>query len=307
MTVSGTFTLDGTGTGGATVTVIDTDASPSTVVGTATTAADGTWSVDVGTETTLENLLVYEDESGTVHKVHNKPYVAHTTSEPSFWSDALHRYEFTEGSGTTVADTGSAGTLSDATITGGAWTTNAVHEGQAVSCDGSDDYIRAPNVSTFSGFDTGMTALGWFYHRSGSRAGLMTCYDTTNNNRSWLFETYHANGLNEYQLLLSDDGSNFYNWRWENFVVTSAWHRVGLRWTAGNDPELLYDGSVYAPDSTDTTVSSLYQSNAVLDMGRSTYTTGRFHDGIHDDAMIWDRALTDTEVQEDYDAYEVPS
>jgi hypothetical protein len=75
MPVEGQFTIDGTGTGGATVTVIDDGADPPTVIGTATTASDGSWSVDIGSTTTVQCILEYE-EGGTVYRTHSKPYIA---------------------------------------------------------------------------------------------------------------------------------------------------------------------------------------------------------------------------------------
>ena len=303
MTASGQFTIDGTGTGGATVYVIDTDASPSTVVGTTTTNADGTWSVDVGSDTTIESILEYEDpDTGEVYKVLNKPYVTHTSPAPTFFDEALHRYEFAEGSGSTVADTGSAGSLADLELYNGpSWTTDAVHEGWAIALDGTDDYGRAPNRDTMSGFTEGMTFLCWAkLEQVDSRVGIATCYDTTNDERSWYFE---QNSLNDIRVYYSANGADFYRDIYSTFDLYNEWVRLGFRWSSGSNINFLINGTAYAPDTADTNVSSLYQTSSPLDLGRATHSTDRYLSGQLDDTMLWDRALTDSEVQEDYDYY----
>ena len=138
MTASGQFDIDGTGTGGATVYVIDTDASPPTVVGTATTNSDGTWSVDVGLETTIESKLEYQDpDTGEVYQVHNKPYVSHT---PSIFTDATNRWDFTSSDAGTTTVVDQNGT-NDLSITGASWI-SAGYDGHGLSFDGVDDYAN---------------------------------------------------------------------------------------------------------------------------------------------------------------------
>lgn len=300
MTASGTFTLDGTATGGAKVYVIDTETDPSTVVGTTTTAADGTWSVDVNSTTTIEAILEYEDpNTGEVYKVLNKPYVAHESAEPAAWSDALHRYNHNEGSGTTIADTGAAGTLADATISGATWnTTNFQYEGASVSYDGVDDSSTAPNRSTLTGFTTGMSLVTWLYPND-----ITTRQDAIDGpgyairieSGNWQVFLYHD----------SDGSYTRYNFSSGPHPTADAWNRIGFRWTSGNHIDLLLNGSVYA-GSTAGIGGNGAAVNTVLSSTNDLYFSdpSTVYNGLMDGpVMVWDRALTDQEVQDDYNAF----
>lgn len=294
MALSGTFTLDGTATGGAKVSVIDTGSDPSTVVGTTTTASDGTWSVDVSATTTTESILEYEDpDTGEVYRALNKPYVAHELAEPAFWSEALHRYNYDEGSGTTLTDSGSAATLSDATISGGTWTTSQSQYGGASVDYAAADSASAPNQSTMSGYDTGMTALMWVYYQS-QPANMSNLIDVDG---SWALRAYDTG----FRLRLTSGGSGN-NFDVYNNVAPSAgdWTRLGIRWSSGNAPELLRNGSVIAHDYTGGTIPSALDSSTSSLRLPSTDDVARYVDGP---VMVWNRALTDQEVVDDYNAF----
>lgn len=300
MTVSGQFTLNGTPTAGAKITIIDTDATPSSVVGTATTDANGDWGVDVGYTTTLHALLEYKDpDTGELHQSHSKPFVHHesTTTEPAFWSEALHRYNHNEGSGTTITDTGAAASLADATITGGVWdSTTFKYEGTSVSYDGVDDSSAVPNRSTLTGFDTGMTIVTWVYPSSTTvrqdfidGPGYALRIDT-----NWQVYLYHADGT-----------FTRYNFTGGPAPIANGWNRIGFRWTSGNHIDLFHNGTIYAGadaglGGAGTPVASVQSSTSSLYFSDPGQVYGGLMDGP---VMVWNRALTDQEILDDYNAF----
>lgn len=299
--ITGTATLDGAALANAKITAIND--TQGVVEATTTTAADGTYTLTVTGGDTYHVLFEYDDGAGTQYQDHSQPFVAVESSAPAFWSESLHRYQFTEGSGTTVADSGSAATLSDLTLNGPSWTTDAIHEGWATSYDGTDDYATASSQSTMSGYTSGMTCLLWAkIENQTGRLGIVGVYDSNNADRSWIFE---QNSQNELRVFYSADGTNYTNSGWSSFSSYGQWIRFAIRWESGQSFAMFMDGTEVSPSWSGSTVAELYQSSAPLDIARSTLSSA-FLAGQVDDLHLYDRALTDQEIQDDYNAYEVP-
>ena len=293
--ISGTATYeDGTALSGATVTAEDQEAGE--VVGTTTTNADGTYTITDVPGTTAQVLIEYE-ENGTVYRDYAKPYVTVETVEPTFWSDALHRYNHDEGSGSTLTDTGAAGTLSDGTITGSVWDSSiSQYQGASLDHDGTDDYVTATNQDTMDGFTTGMTVVCWLRPRDTSARQSFATVGS-----SWIIRVDSG----QWHVYIWDDSTGDYTrWAYDTYPpATDTWFRVGFRWSSGNHTELIADGTTYTHDATGgagVAVDTVATSTSDLEMPGTSNQYNGYMDGP---LMIWDYALTDQEVQDDYDAF----
>lgn len=277
MTVSGTFTLDGTGTGGATIYVIDTAADPSTVVGTSTTASDGTWSVNVDSSTTLHVLCEYEDpDTGEQYTTHSKPYVSHDTSE-YLPASAIHQWKFDEGSGTTAADSigGADGTINNAT-----WTQLSTDK-WVLDFNGTDAFVDTPVVPSDTEFGSGGAMELWINWRTSSGR---------NGTGSW----------GDPRLYIDNYGGSAYsgygdNWTNEGSMpATGEWHQYILTHD-GTTAELYIDNSLQHSYT-----SSYSGSHSGFEIGDVEGDSNHV-DGLIGTCILYNDYLSDSERQSRYD------
>lgn len=288
-------TLDGTAIEGAQIAVINNDTGA--VLGETTTDVDGNWAITVSGGQTVHVLAEYDDGAGNLYQEHSKPFVAVESTEPAFWSNALHRYNHDEGSGSTVTDTGAAGTLSDGTITGSVWdSTVSQYQGVSLSHDGTDDYVTATRQDTMDGFTTGMSAVCWVRPRDVTARQTLARVHS-----SWDFRIDSG----QWHIYMWDESTgNYTRWVFNSPApATDTWYRAGFRWTSGAHPVVFVDGATYTHDATGgagVAVDTVSTSTNNLEMPADTNYYNGYLDGP---LMIWDYALTDQEVQDDYNAF----
>lgn len=173
MTLSGTFTLNGSGTGGARVIALDTSTSPPTAIGATTTNADGSWSISPGIDTTVECLLQYDDGSGNQYKARSKPYISHSSVTETIIDDfersnpeALYSGGGSNWSGSTSQSTSGSQSLY----------TTVGDFGSALTSDGS---LNTPSIGDTISWDLWMGSEG---------AGGMHFFvqDTSESNSYWV-------------------------------------------------------------------------------------------------------------------------
>lgn len=252
MTVSGTFTIDGTGTGGATVTVIDIDTSPPTVLGTTTTASDGTWSVDPGIDTTVECLLEYDDGSHQ-YKVRSKPYISHSAASTETiiddFEDASPLSHYTGGTSPWSVDT--------ATVSNGSQSLSTDHGGFSNNVITSDGTLDTPSI--------GDTITWDLWLPSNEAVGMHFCVqDSSDSNSYWVDVSnrdtririgYWSSG--NYNRLSMDDGFG---------PITDEWLTCEIA-TAQGSGEYTFDMTL--TDSSGNTQSTISTSDT-----NETYASG---------------------------------
>lgn len=293
-TVTGpAVTLDGNPVEGALVAVINNDTGE--VLDWTTTDVDGNWTTTVAGGQTVQARIKYRDANGDLYQEYNKPDIVVEATEPTTWAEALHRYNHDEGTGTTLADTGAA-TAADATLTGATWdTANFKYGGASVSYDGVDDSAEAPARDTQDGFTSGMTVLSWVYPRD-----VTARQDVATVGSSWIVRIDSGS----WHIYVYDGASGSYT----RYVLNTpaptvdTWYRYGFRWTASNHVEILVDGAAYPHDAiggAGTAADTIASTANPLDIA-----SPQLYNGLIDGPlMIWDRALTDAEVQDDYNAF----
>jgi len=191
-----------------------------------------------------------------------------------------------EGSGMTAYD--SSGNGFDGTLTGDTkWV--AGKYGAAVEVDGDGDYVEIPPI----GINSVTVTMSTWIKRNGPQSDYTGIFFTRNMPTNTL-----ACGL-----MIPPGGTNIgYTWN-DNSTATYSW-ASGL---VVPDNEWCFVALVVEPTQATVYVNEDYAVNSIdhvaqefsepLWLGQCTYSANRFFDGQIDDARVYDRALTQGEVQ----------
>ena len=222
------------------------------------------------------------------------PYPGTTVSTPpppSPSTNPIAYWKFDEGVGTVAQD--SSGTGNNAKlVNGAAWTTGK--SGSAVSFDGLDDFVKiaTTNLSTLQGTFTAWVKAPFFKsapqyifgHSSipayGNRMQLYT--DETGGNLDVGLGASHTAAANVQQL------------------QANIWHHISLTWSSGN-----YVVYVNGVQKTTGSYSGLSTLNSYAHIGGAGLDSDpQSWSGAIDEVKVWNRALSVTEVQNEFNSYQ---
>lgn len=165
----------------------------------------------------------------------------------------------------------------------------------SISFDGTNDYVRVSDITTIT---TQITVEAWVFANSiGSYNSMVAQYRTANPSiSSWILETFGssayffiANGTN-----LASGSVSFETGSWNHFVGTYNGSTVKL-----------YKNSILSP--TTGTIAAMNNSSLNINIG-ALYSNGGAEgsDGLWNGRIsqvkIYNRALTDSEVLQNYNA-----
>jgi hypothetical protein len=209
-------------------------------------------------------------------------------------SGLLRRYQFNDDSDTTTA-IDSEGS-NDGTINGATYTTNAAEGSHALDFDGTDDYVSIPSFSQFGSY----TIVSWLYkdtfnaienawYFQENNAISFRTRDTTSGSRAI------SNGI---ELVHNDGSTSFYV---ESEFNIGRWQMFAGTWD-GSTLKLYRDesGSITEKDSVSAPVMGSKARGTVI--GRNGDTASRNWTGRQDDYPIYNRALSQSELQQIYDS-----
>lgn len=216
---------------------------------------------------------------------------------------AIHRWKFNEGSGSTATDSiGSA----DATLsTTSMWINGDWNGGYAVGGDGSDDSVDLTTLGSFgSNLGTGFAIAFTIQHSSISQSEYIGTYNGSNQLLRITGSRFNSGGLT---MELRDDSGN------NNQVHTSSGsifddnkkHRVVVQ---TSEPSKSSKYEVY--NNTNSLSLSINKNQGAdnfsnFDTPLSTHylpNFGQYFNGIIDDIIIYDSALSSKDIQSDYNA-----
>lgn len=181
----------------------------------------------------------------------------------------------------------------DGTNSGGTFTTTRQEGTDALDFDGTSSYVELPNYTSglFDGTND-WTISHWVYPR-----------DLTSTQR-----LFHPRGQADCGTRITNSGEfDIYWWNpnGSNTVATTnitsgAWnHLVGV-WDATNSEMRVYvDGNFEASGA----IGDPYLTSSVNTFGCRPDNDSHYFDGIMDDPRLYDKAMTDTEVNDLYNRY----
>ena len=210
----------------------------------------------------------------------------HLDNWGSYGETSTHIYDF-------------SGNGNDGTAYNGASPTSSGKYNGGFYFDGSNDYISIPDDPSLDGFTNGFTAIAWIKPEDiSSRASILHKYDTGGaGERAWFLEIYNSDMLESF---FSSNGDTYVADRFENNLVLGSFQQIALVWQSNQNPVLYVNGVVQTRIESSGTVSSIYNSAAPFEIGRSTYSPTRAFKGTIDEVMIFNRSLSADEIKSIY-------
>lgn len=195
-------------------------------------------------------------------------------------------WKFDETSGTAAED--SSVNNNTGTLTGGATFAEGVN-GNAVQLDGTDDYVTMGSAGTLD--ETIRSACAWIYPDNLSSSSTGTVMGKTNGG---------STGPRLYMTGSGNVGGSVDGARQQSNGILSqnSWHHMCVTWTGAAytaaDVKIYLDGANVTDG--DVTAAGSSQSDAALNFMIGQASGTDFFKGKIDEAMIFDRELTENEI-----------
>jgi hypothetical protein len=200
-------------------------------------------------------------------------------------------YSFDRDEGGKVTD--QSDKRQDGAVRGAKWTPNG-KRGGAYAFNGKGDYIDTG--ANFSGMRE-MTVCGWSYFtETPADSSIITQYGGQQSDNVWaLFSAANGKGAAVNFCPASGGDYNFYG----NNYEMKTWKYLCVTYSAGKSLTLYENGalvkSLSVPDS------PLRRADNTAKVAASQGLTGYWGSGLIDEVMIFDRALSESEVKQIYD------
>lgn len=252
------------------------------------------------------SLVAVENGQETV--VTSTTPISESSAGPTAPTEGLiAHYEFDEGSGDTLAD--SAGGV-DATRNGPSWVTDSPLVGDAsLLFDGSSDTASTSGTNAHA-FDTSsatFTVSAWVSHNSVTGGqSYMARYDSSNSEKEWLF----SNEDGEVRFSGYEGGGSTTRLDVRStstpLTTTDAHHVVAVVDIGNNAVTIYVDGDEQPTEHVgDGGITDMDSTGTQTRFGHIKGTDGNIlqhYDGVLDDVRLYDRKLSESEVQDLYDA-----
>jgi hypothetical protein len=203
-------------------------------------------------------------------------------------------YSFNEGAGTTVGD--SSGYNNAGTISGASWTTQGKY-GNALSFNGVNNYVTIPANSTVGNLTSNFTMSAWVYQNN--LTSVHTIWDTAespSSNAGLAFKVLDTTG----RLELTTKGVKDYDSLTAS-VPTGVWTHVAVVLDSS------FDATFFVNGVQKDTITHTVGGNA--NTAQATFIGGAADNGVNplrfwmdgkiDNLRIYNRALSQTEIQTD--------
>jgi len=209
-------------------------------------------------------------------------------------SGLIAAYSFNEGSGTTVAD--SSGNNLSGTIVGATWTTGGRYGG-ALSFNGTSSYVDLGNPAAFQ-LNGSMTIEAWV------KASTNPADDgqivAKSNGQGWALKTSPDTGPHTFGVELSSaSGATVQRYSTTVRALNTWYHIAGVYDAAGQTLTTYVNGVLDNGILRGTVPASQVSQNLNVNIGRRS--GGFYFSGIIDEVRIYDRALSQAEIQVDLD------
>jgi len=208
-------------------------------------------------------------------------------------SGLVAAYGFEEGTGALVAD--SSGNANNGTISGASWTTSGKY-GNALSFDGTNDNVGIPDSNSLD-LTSALTLSAWVKLDSLHARWQDLIFKERADNGSYSLDA-DSNGNSRPNLSIFRSGGDWGFTEGPAVLPTNQWVHLAGTWD-GSTAKLYVDGTVV---KTRILTGTIPASTGMLRIGGTTVFGGnQFLDGLIDEVRIYNRALSQTEVQTDKD------
>jgi Concanavalin A-like lectin/glucanases superfamily len=230
-------------------------------------------------------------------------------SNPSYNSGLVGWWKFDEGSGTSAAD--SSGNTNTGTLTNGpTWTTGKIG-GAVTLANASNNYVDVANPANFAFERTQPFSLAaWIYHTDNTTEGDI--FAKILNTSTWqgydlMMPSSGTGGCSgsctanclQFDLNNNYSGNNACI-RVDNSAATlNAWHHVAATYDGSSTAAgmtIYVDGVAQTPTSSQSALTASILDTADLKIGTDVPGNGDSFTGTIDDARVWNRALSASEV-----------
>ncbi len=195
-------------------------------------------------------------------------------------------YAFAEGSGTSTAD--ASGNNLTGTLTAAAWT-SAGQFGSALTFDGTSSWVTIPATPLLD-LPTSLTVEAWVYPTTLTNWRTVVIKET---DRGYTYALYAANSLG-YPAALMNVGGQDVRISGPSSLPLNTWSHLAMTFD-GATVRLFVNGS---PVASRATTGAVATSSGPLRLGGNG-VWGEFFQGGIDEVRLYDRALTQAELQKD--------
>ena len=276
-------------TGGSVVSLTSSNTSAFSVPASVTVAAgatSGSFSATAAASTTTQSSTITASLNGTAKTVS-------LTVQPSTSPSGLvSGYSFSEGSGTTTAD--SSGNGNTGTLKGATWTTSGKY-GNALSFNGTSNYVDLGN-STSLQLTGSMTLSAWIYAKGNPSddAQIVAKSDSTT---GWQLKTSADTGVRTFGITISNGSTHIQRYS-KTVLALNTWYYVTGVYNATAKTLDIYVNGVLDDGVLSGTVPSA-QTNATQNALIGMRPGGYYFNGTIDEVRIYNTALAQAAIQSD--------
>lgn len=208
-------------------------------------------------------------------------------------------FTFDENEGDTVEDR--SGNGNDGTINNASWTNDGKY-GSALKFDAAAmSFVEvADNPSLTPEME--ISYMAWFKSDVyGSANGIISKYTGAGNQRSYNLRLHHTT-MNALSTEVSSNGSfqigtSSTEIHSDGILKEGQWHHAAITFKAGEFLRMYVDG-VMVSESNAAATANLFDNNTPMRIGTDFNDEAkRFFDGIIDEVAVFNRVLTDAEIQ----------
>jgi chitodextrinase len=215
-----------------------------------------------------------------------------TTTAATTTAGAIAAYGFNEGSGTTTTD--ASGNAIIGTLQGATWTTAGKY-GDALAFDGATSAVDLGNPVALK-LTGSMTLEGWVKPTATlSRDGQIISKDTGTD--GWQLKTTPDTGVNTFGVAISNGSAHVQRYSKTVPAINTFYHVAGV-YNAATQSLDIYVNGVLDDGVLHGTIPAT-QHNSTADAKVGTRTGGYWFQGTIDELHIYNRALSQAEIQSD--------
>ena len=208
-------------------------------------------------------------------------------------------YAFNEGAGTTVADASGNGLTGS--ISGATWTTQGKYR-NALSFNGTRSYVdlKDPTQLRLTG---SMTLSAWVYATAnpGDDGQIIAKSD---NNNGWQLKSSPDTGPHTFGIAISNGSSHIQRYSAAARSLNVWYHVAGVYNATARTLDIYVNGVLNNGKLSGTVPASQSNANVNVNIGRRT--GGYYFRGTIDEVHIFNRALSQVEIQADMNAISLP-